>query len=89
MHEILFTSTERNFPYAVQIAFGASGAAALAAGDYTESMYSPLSNTIDSGPIEIHNKRIAATIKAWARCFCPGQNTATLDFYFGIHEYAG
>lgn len=89
LHEILFTTVERNLPYAVQIAYGADGDTGLAAGDYTESMYSPLSNSIDSGPVEIHNRRTTASTKAWARCYCPGQDTATMDFYFGLHEYEG
>jgi hypothetical protein len=89
VHEILFTTVERNFPYAFQVAYGDSGAAGLAAGDYTESMYSPQSNTIDSGPVELHNRRTAAGTKAWARCYCPGQDTGTMDFYFGFHEYEG
>ena len=25
----------------------------------------------------------------WARCIAVGQNTGTLDFYLGLHEYVG
>ena len=89
LHRILITATERNAVYVVQIAYGATGAAALTAGDYTESVFIPASNQVDSGPIEVQSRRVSAGTKAWARCICPGQDTATLDFMIGIHEYEG
>lgn len=89
LHEMLFESTERSVVYFVQLAFGTSGAAALAAGEYTESVFVPATNLIDSGPVEIHNPRIAVGTKAWVRCMCPGQDTATMDFFIGLHEYEG
>lgn len=89
LHRVVITATERSAIYVVQIAFGATGAAALAAGDYIESVFSPASNLVDSGPVDVQCRRITAGTKTWARCICPGQDTATLDFMVGIHEYEG
>lgn len=88
-HRLLIEAAERNATYFVQIAFGASGAAALTAGTYTEAVYAPATNQVQEAPVEIQARRAAVTTKAWARCMCPGQNTATLDFYHGLHEYEG
>lgn len=88
-HRLLFTNAESNESYFLQIANGASGAAGLAAGTYTEAAFHPASNQIDSGPVDIQTRRIATGTKVWVRCMCPGVNTATLTFYYGIHEYEG
>ncbi len=88
-HELTIAAAERNDVYFIQVGFGASGAAALSTGTYTESVFKPLSNQIDSGPVEVHNARHDAGELAWARCLCPGQNPATLSFFFGLHVYEG
>lgn len=90
LHLIQVESTERNETYFIQIAFGASGAAGLAAGTYSDlPPFIPASNQIDSGPVTIQMQGTVAGTKAWARTKCPGQNTAWIDFYIGIHEYEG
>ena len=89
MHRLLVTATERNAIYVVQIGFGATGAASLTAGRYIEVVFLPASNVVDSGPVDVNCRRVSAGTKGWARCICPGQDTATLDFMFGIHEYEG
>lgn len=85
-HEIQMTGNERMSDYFIQFGFGASGAAALAALTYTEKVL-----TFDGinyeRYFEVMSRRQNAATKVWARCLCPGQNTATLDFYIGIHEY--
>ena len=88
-HKILITNSERNQTYFVQISAGATGAAGLTALTYTEVVFQPLSNQIDSAPIVIQSRRFAVGTKVWVRCLCPGQNTATLNFYDAIHEYEG
>jgi hypothetical protein len=88
-HKVEIVATERNFDYFLQVAFGASGAAALAAGTYTEVPFKPASNQVDSGPVIVQARRQDVGTKAWARCKCPGQNTATMDLYIGLHEYQG
>lgn len=75
-------------PPKVNNARGDSGAAALAAGTYTEVVYA--AGTLkDPGVIVTQTGRAPAGSKIWARCKCPGQNTGTLDFYIGLHEYEG
>lgn len=87
LHRIIIEASERNETYFIQIGFGDSGAAALIADDITETVLEPLSNQVDSAPIIIQDKRSDSGIKVWVRCMCPGQNTATVDFYIGFHEY--
>lgn len=87
LHRIEVESTERTQTYFFQVAFGDSGAAGLAADDYSTTIFTPTSNQIDSGPIVIQDERKVAGTKAWARCMCAGQNTGTMEFFFGIHEY--
>ncbi len=89
VHQITVTAAERNEVYFIQIAIGASGAAALAAGAYTEFVYEPLVANVSAAPSRIQMRRQDVGDKTWARCMCPGQDTATLDFFFGLHEYEG
>lgn len=89
LHRFEFTSAERNAVYFVQFAFGETGAGALTSNDYTEAVLKPASNQIDSGPVLIQARRKTAGTKVWARTMCPGNDTGTLDFYFGLHEYEG
>lgn len=76
-HEMVISAAERTAVYFIQFARGASGAAAFAAGIYTEVV---IDTTNRAGGYITGSK-------LWARCMCPGQNTATIDFYIGIHEY--
>lgn len=87
LHRFSFVSAERNATYFIQVGFGASGAAALSADTVTEAVFHPLSNQIDSGPVEISTKHQAVGQKVWVRTMCPGQDTAKLDFYYGILEH--
>ena len=89
LHSIIFTAAERNLPYVVQVAYGTSGAAALTAGTYTEAVFVPAGGLFDVGPVDLHSRRHAAGTKVWVRCICPGQNTATMNFMIGLHEYEG
>jgi len=87
LHRIIVNATERTGAHFVQIAFGASGAAALTAGDYTEFVFSPGTPQKVPGPVDIIDRRKAAGTKAWLRVWVPGQSTGTMDFYIGLHEY--
>ena len=87
-HEILIEATEHTATYFVQFGRGASGAAALAAGTYTEVVIGSDSNRF-KGITNLQTGRAPAGSLLWARCKCPGQNTSTFDFYIGIHEYEG
>ena len=75
--------------YLVQIGFGASGAAALAAGTYTEITLVTGAGSTEVGPIDMISRRQDKETKAWARVWAVGKNTGTLDFLVGIHEYEG
>jgi hypothetical protein len=83
------SSTERSGTYFFQVAFGASGAAALAAGTYTETRFTPASNLLDTGAFAIRSRTIPTGTKVWVRVKVRGQDTGTCDFGFGLHEYEG
>ena len=80
--------TERATTYFVQMGRGASGDAALTANNYTEFVYSATVQK-DVAVMEVHTGRAPAGSKVWIRCMCPGNDTATMDFYFGITEFEG
>jgi hypothetical protein len=84
---IFVTASERNVPYIIQFGHGTSGAAALAANEISELVYTVLSAASDARPIELKMDRHNSGTKLWARCFCPTQNTGTINFYLGLHEY--
>jgi len=88
MHSIQTTGNEKNASYFFMVAFGETGAAALAAGTYTAKVLTFDGLNVESH-FEIMANRANAGSKVWARCKCPGQNTATLSFFFGLHEYVG
>jgi hypothetical protein len=87
-HELVITAAERTAAYYIQIGRGASGAAALSAGTYTE-LALDLTDRGGGAIVNVQTGRAPAGSKLWARCMCPGQNTATLDFVIGLHEYEG
>ena len=89
LHHLNITAAERDEVYFMQIGFADSGADALTAGTYTEDVFKPASNLVDAGPVEIMSRRHAVGTKVWIRCMCPGQNTATMNLFIGIHEYEG
>jgi len=88
-HLIHISDSERNVPYLIQFAHGDSPAIALADDEYTEFVYC----SVGTGQVaermaqQVQTDRHSVRTKLWARCFCPGQNTGTLDFYIGLHEY--
>lgn len=90
-HEMTILTTEHNGnTYFVQMAFGDSGAAGLAAGTYTETVIKSLPAAPgDASPQRLQTKRQAAGTKAWVRIWAVGKNTGTMSFHFGIHEYEG
>lgn len=87
-HQFIVEDTERASTYFLRIARGATGAAGLAAGTYSEFVYGATVQK-DTGIIVVQTGRAPAGSKLWAQCKCPGQNTGTINFFFGIHEYEG
>ncbi len=87
--QLLFVSTsERNLPYLIQFAHGNSPAEALAVDEFTEMVYASLSIVAERIAVPCYTDRHRKGTKLWARCFCPTQDTGTLDFFLGLHEYA-
>lgn len=90
LHQIEFVDREHNTTtYKSQIACGESGAAALAAGAYTETLRFSGGAQDAGGPENILMPRYDAGTKCWMRIWAVGQNTSTMDFFIGIHEYEG
>lgn len=89
IQRFLISGSERTSIYFIQVVLGTSGAAGLAAGTYTELAFKPLTVQADSAPLCIQTRRAVVGTKVWIRIKCPGQNTGTLDFYYGLHEYEG
>ncbi|MCP4536258.1 MAG: hypothetical protein GY832_03855 [Chloroflexi bacterium] len=88
-HRVQFVECERTALYWVQIAFGATAAGAVTDGDFVLIPLEPQSAKAEEFPVETQTRRKSVGTKTWARCICPGQDTATLDFYLGLHEYEG
>ena len=89
-HRLTIVSVQTaNVTYFIQIAVGTSGAAALAAGTYTDLVFRPQSVNGRPAPIPLGMRRADAGTKSWARNLARGENTATLSFYLEVHEYEG
>jgi hypothetical protein len=89
LHKLMIVDCERDgATHLIQIAAGASGAAALTAGTYTEFVYRPQATNTEELPYPIMMRRQNAGTKIWARVWSVGQNTGTIDFFIGLHEYA-
>lgn len=89
-HIINLVAVQRaNATHLIQIGLGASGAAALIAGTYTELVFHPQSVQGAVEAIESNVRRQAVGTLAWLRVLVRGQNTGTIDFYIGLHEYEG
>jgi hypothetical protein len=89
INRIFISAVERASIYYVQLGFGATGAAALVAEEYSEFVYKPATVQATETALVMQGRRHDVGTKAWARCMCPGQNTATLSFFIGVHEYEG
>ena len=73
--------------YKIQIACGDSGAAALAAGNYTEVYYKRGAANNTAFQTRILDKRRDIGSKYWMRIWLVGGNGKTIDFMLGLHEY--
>ena len=86
IHEILITATERtNEPYIIRWSWGNTEAEAISAGNYSKVAIYP-TTTARSAPITIQSRRITAGTKVWMNCKC-ANNTGTINFLIGFHEY--
>lgn len=91
LHELIVVDHEHNNTfYNVQIAIGESAdlAGLLTAKTVTNVPFvTPSAPGGQNEPVEFRDRRGTAGQKVWARCWARGQNTGTLDLYFGLHEY--
>lgn len=87
LRRLLITAAERTTPYMIRIAWGASYAAGIAAGNYTEVAYCVLSATGRAAAVDILMPRLLVGTEVWLNVMNEG-NTGTLDFLFAVHEYA-
>ena len=86
-HRLMISAVESaNTETRVQIGCGASGAAAITAGTISEVMFAVPANARNI-PIPAKKDRALATTKTWVRVWADGQNTSTVTFFLGIHEY--
>ena len=89
-HRIMVVAVETaNATHFLQFALGASGGAALTAGTYSELVFRPQTVQGQEVIVMIQTRNIAAGTKAWVRVWAVGQNTSTVDFFIGLHEYEG
>ena len=88
-HLLLISQAEEEVPYMIQFGRGASGAAALLAGTYTELMVGVDTEKKFKTQTPIQTDWAPAGSLIWARCIAIGKNTGWLRFYMGIHEYPG
>lgn len=89
-HKLFITAVERaSTVHFIQIGFGDSGAAALAADTYTELVYRSGAAVQREAPVIFQTRRQLAGVKVWARCWAVGNDTGTLGFFIGLHEYEG
>jgi len=86
-HRILIKTAERqNTENILQIACGEDADAALTTFDYTEFGFLVPANA-RSTPVEVKFDRQAVGTKVWVRAKVPGQNTGSISFFLGLHEY--
>jgi len=73
----------------IQIIYGTGTSAdAITAGQYSEIICTPEKDG-KTTPYDIIMPRVDDATKIWVRHWVDGVNTATMDFYVGIHEYVG
>lgn len=90
LHRITVTAIERAASiHLMQFAFGATAADALTANAFTEFVFQPQVVQGRVAPLDMISRRQTAGTKAWARVLVVGQDTGTVSFFIGLHEYEG
>ena len=89
-HRIIITDTaETKKPHLFQIAWGATtGAQSFTNGDYTGFWTTPEKDG-KASPVDVQCPRITAGDKVWIRHLVLGESTSSVEFFIGMHEYAG
>lgn len=86
IHRIQTIENQRGQDYYWQLAFGESGAAGKAAGEWLEDVL-PFKIVNEARVFNVKNQPYAVGTKVWARCRCPGQTSGTMKFYFSLTEF--
>ena len=86
-HQICIIATSKAVPLFMQFSVGASGDDGVTAGNYTSKPFAPTGITGEQATLNVLMKDVAVGSLLWARCYTPTEDAATIDFYFGIHEY--
>lgn len=87
-HKLLVTASERTASYFIQICFSTgAGTPTGEATLYTTIGYQAIATNGRSSAIEFRSPVVPVGTKCWARTICIGQDTGTINFYIGIHEY--
>ena len=73
--------------YRIQIALGATGAAALASNDFTDLMYTGQTSQLKADNYIFTVQRKAVGTLAWVRIHAVGKTGSTMNFYTSLHEY--
>jgi len=89
LHKWALIATEKDGTHFIQFAFGTSGAAALAAGTYSEMVFWTDMPQNIMQEVSVQHRRVATGTKMWARAFIPTVDTGTVSFFIGLHEYEG
>lgn len=89
-HLITIPAAEVEGSYFIQFTRGTVDATtSFAAGHYTELVLVISDKKKADAIIPIQTGRATAGDMLWARCMVAGVDTATLDFFLGLHEYVG
>lgn len=84
---VTIRATEKVAPYRLRIAFGTAYVNAVANGHYSEIEITPQVGVIPPGPILTSMYRMPAGVKVFAAAWCYGEDTGTISFTYGLHEY--
>jgi hypothetical protein len=84
---ITVTSAGGTGKYRIRFAWGATYNAAIAADNFTEFEFMPISAASDSGTQPIEIPRLPVGTILWCSIWCLGQNAQNLLFTTGVHEY--
>ena len=91
LHRLQVTAVERTaVQHFIQLACGCEDPdVSVALGHVSEVVFHPLGQQGQRVPIPIMERRMEVGSRSWLRIMVPGQNTGTMSFYFGLHEYEG
>lgn len=86
-HRLLFTNVEQTSLYRIRFAWGNSYAEGISLDNYTELvLLRGVAGNIEVPPLDVRMPKLQAGTKVFGNCKCL-ENTGTIDFIIGVHEY--